>query len=155
MKINCWILFCLFFYACAAQNREIQEAAPCDPQPPCLPVKSQSFGFSFEWDTLKPIHILTSIAEGGNSAAEISVLHLPAPNTYFAEITQPNRLQWKDNQTFKLFLDKASGRIDTLTLKVSEQKIDCCPQYVVHSVYYNGKLICRNAEKNGPVNLRN
>lgn len=154
MKNKCWILLCLAFYSCAAQNREIQEASPCDPQPLCLPVRSQPFGFSFEWDTLKQIRLLTSISETGYSTAEIAIHRLQPPNTFFAEITQPNRLFWQENQAFQLYLENEHRALDTLTIKVTEQKVECCPKFVVQSIYYNGKLICRNAEKNSPVNLR-
>jgi hypothetical protein len=148
----------LGIHSCTAQvTSPEQPKNPCDPPPPCLPVKEQPFSFVFEWKASKRNSELPKVISSPtqkNEDGPIVTLPMPqAADTYRVLFNDPSALSWQDKNRFTAYL-QTGKRIDTLHFTVKELIRDCCPQLVILKIYQNGKCICEDCPAKQPVKWR-
>jgi hypothetical protein len=156
-KPTCQLLFflALISYSCQAQVQQ----NPCDPQPPCLPALSQNFGFCLIWQFPHskvtgteaegdlPFRILAYEDSENPANNTISISRLSGKDRFQVQFLNPERLHRHEPDSFQAIADTGNGNLQTLTITVKEEIIDCCPQFVVEEVFFNSKKVKRSERK--------
>lgn len=135
------LLICCLCSSCASQSQS--PPLPCDPQPPCLPARSQPFGFSFKLSG-KHRRLLPSLIRLVSARSEATISAVADPQFFSVQFDKPEKLDWQNDDTFKALLSLDGSEPDTLLATVRQITMDCCPQLVLDALYINGKKLCKN-----------
>lgn len=129
--------------SCTSQSQS--PPLPCNPQPPCLPARSQPFGFSFKLGGKQHLSQDSKIRLI-SARSEAVIVEGADPQLLIVQFDQPEKLDWKSNNTFQALLYLNGTKPDTILATVRQVTIDCCPQLVLDELYLNGKKLCKNCK---------
>lgn len=142
----CVLFICGASNGCISQSKDT--SPPCDPQPPCLPARSQPLGFS-----IRLRHADLSAVQLQSAQARAAITAGADSKVFTVEFDQPGKLNWQDQNTFSALLSVGGSAPDTLTIVTREIRVDCCPQLALSALYRNGKKLCENYQPGDVIKL--
>jgi hypothetical protein len=113
---------------------------------------SQPFGFCLDWkpraaDVAEPglMPFQLQVAEDPESPVnfELALRRLDQDGRFQASFLAPERLNWLSQDAFQAFLSQGEAGLLPLIIKVREERVDCCPQFVVAEILLDGKKLRR------------
>ena len=138
--------------ACASSSVP-SEDNPCDPPPLCADAMEQTFGILLEnrEGAIPSLQLSQNASSPANY--QVSVSRLEKESVWRIDFLRPDQLFWLSDTQFMLYQALASKGYRELILSVEKIKIDCCPQFRIVKMEYEGRVICTECWEKQPILL--